>query len=69
LYSRLEGFMRHMVYSLSDPSDVAYYGAIGPIIRITPDEVHVNDPQLIDVVYPGGGGRVNKDPYFMRQFG
>jgi hypothetical protein len=42
---------------------------LGPIIRITPDEVHINDPALIDVVYPGGGRKINKDPYLMSQFG
>lgn len=41
----------------------------GPIIRVTPDEVHVNDPELIDTVYPGGHKKTNKDPYLMSQFG
>jgi hypothetical protein len=41
----------------------------GPIIRITPNEVHVNDPELIEMVYPGGLKKTNKDPYLMLQFG
>ena len=41
----------------------------GPIIRINPNEVHVNDPELLDAVYPGGWKKVNKDPYVMSQFG
>ncbi|KAF1815265.1 putative cytochrome P450 [Eremomyces bilateralis CBS 781.70] len=41
----------------------------GPIVRITPNEVHVNDPALIDAVYPGGGKKVDKDPYQVRMFG
>jgi hypothetical protein len=41
----------------------------GPVVRITPDEVHINDPDLVDVVYPGGGKKINKDPYLIRQFG
>jgi hypothetical protein len=41
----------------------------GPIIRITPNEVHVNDPELIETVYPGGWKKTNKDPYLMLQFG
>jgi len=41
----------------------------GPIVRINPNEVHIVDPNLIDVVYPGGGKRVDKDPYVMSQFG
>ncbi|KIV99166.1 uncharacterized protein PV09_09120 [Verruconis gallopava] len=41
----------------------------GPIVRINPNEVHVNDPDLIDTVYPGGYKKVNKDPYLMSQFG
>ena len=70
--SRLEGSMKYTVQDLhstpSSQSQTLIVG-LGPIIRITPDEVHVNDPDLVDVVYPGGGKKINKDPYLMRQFG
>ncbi|KAJ8124653.1 hypothetical protein O1611_g8987 [Lasiodiplodia mahajangana] len=32
----------------------------GPIIRINPDEVHFDDPDIIDTVFPGAGRRTNK---------
>ena len=38
-------------------------------MRINPNEVHVNDPELIDTIYPGGHKKVDKDPYLMSQFG
>lgn len=45
------------------------YARLGPIVRITPDELHVNDPDLIDIVYPSGGKTVYKDAYYTRLFG
>lgn len=32
----------------------------GPIIRINPNEVHFNDPEFIDTLYPAGGRLTNK---------
>ncbi|KAF4910811.1 Cytochrome P450 monooxygenase sdnE [Colletotrichum fructicola] len=41
----------------------------GPVIRISPNELHVNEPSFIDELYAGGGKRRDKYPYFSAQFG
>ncbi|KAH6674962.1 putative cytochrome P450 [Halenospora varia] len=41
----------------------------GPIVRISPNELHVNDPTFIDTLYAGGGKRRDKYEYFTAQFG
>lgn len=41
----------------------------GPIIRINPWAVHINDPDFIDEAYPGGGRRVDKPPRYAAMFG
>lgn len=41
----------------------------GPIVRISPNELHVNDPGFIDELYAGGGKKRDKYDYFSAQFG
>ncbi|KAI1442048.1 cytochrome P450 CYP682H1 [Annulohypoxylon stygium] len=41
----------------------------GPIVRVTPNEVHFNDPEFIDAVYPGFGRKTDKPIWFARRTG
>ena len=41
----------------------------GPIIRISPYEIHINDPEFIDEIYPGSGKRSCKYVWAMKMFG
>lgn len=41
----------------------------GPIVRITPDEVHIDDPDFFSTVYSSGRSKVNKDPSTVVGFG
>ncbi|EFW15797.1 conserved hypothetical protein [Coccidioides posadasii str. Silveira] len=41
----------------------------GPIVRISPHELHINDPAFIDTLYAGGGKRRDKYVFYASQFG
>ncbi len=41
----------------------------GPIVRITPTELHIDDPEYYDTLYTRGTGRRNKYAYFSGRFG
>ncbi|KAI1328950.1 putative cytochrome P450 [Xylariaceae sp. FL0255] len=41
----------------------------GPVVRISPSELHINDPSFIDTLYAGGSVRRDKYEYFATQFG
>lgn len=42
----------------------------GPIIRISPEEIHIRDPNAYDMIYPGpSGGKRNKWHWSPKMFG
>ena len=41
----------------------------GPIVRINPYELHINDPDYYDEIYAGGGKKRNEYDLFVRLFG
>lgn len=41
----------------------------GPIIRINPQEIHIETPGYYDEIYAGGGKRRDKWEWFTNQFG
>lgn len=40
----------------------------GPIVRINPNEIHINDPEFYHNIYAGGNRRVDKDPSTLAGF-
>ncbi|OCL09743.1 cytochrome P450 [Glonium stellatum] len=41
----------------------------GPVIRISPHELHVNDPQFIDQLYASGGKKRDRYSFAIKSFG
>jgi cytochrome P450 len=38
----------------------------GPIVRINPIHLHINDPNYLDEIYAGGNRKRNRDPWYYR---
>jgi hypothetical protein len=68
---KLESCMKDMVWSLEnsyltpDQTDVCH---VGPVVRITPNEVHLSDPENYDKIYYVGT-KYWKSPEFYGSFG
>ncbi|KAK9413826.1 putative Cytochrome P450 [Seiridium unicorne] len=45
------------------------YGNQGPIVRVTPNEVHFSDPEAIDTIYPTTGRKTDKPQWFADRTG
>lgn len=41
----------------------------GPIIRISPHELHVNDPRFIDRLYTSGGKKRDRYSFYSKALG
>lgn len=41
----------------------------GPVVRISPDELHVNDPEFINELYGGVSTKRDRYEFAARQFG
>jgi len=40
----------------------------GPIVRIGPKEIHINDPKFLDEIYPPASRKREKYSFFVRAF-
>lgn len=49
----------------TDSLDRLLTTSVGPLIRISPDELHCNDPEFIDAVYPHGRQRRDKSRHYL----
>jgi hypothetical protein len=69
LFLRLKGCIRNTVGSSSnrliDQQLITINDTEGPIVRISPREIHICDPEFYAHIYAGGSKRREKDPKFV----
>lgn len=62
MFSRFKNCMRNLIRThLNSPRNSPKLNYSGPIIRITPDELHVNDVGFLDAVYASTSRRDKYD--------
>jgi hypothetical protein len=58
---------RYLIWRLTIRGDLVVL--TGPIIRVTPNEVHWNDPEFLDTVYPTTGRKTDKPVWLSKENG
>lgn len=61
----------HEIYGILSRQCLTWRGLItssGPVIRISPNEIHISDPSFVSVLYTGGGRPLNKDVFAVQGF-
>lgn len=47
----------------------AMHEQYGPVVRISPNEVHWNDPEFVDTIYPTVGRKTDKPTWIAQRTG
>ncbi|RDW81515.1 cytochrome P450 [Aspergillus mulundensis] len=56
----------HRKYGTSDAFVPEWTNFSGSIVRVGPNEVHINDPSYFSEIYPGNSQKRNKDKFYLR---
>lgn len=64
-----EKYGKSLILDLLRSTFLANYPCQGPVVRISPSELHISEPGFIDELYPGPGKIRDKYSYATGQFG